>query len=418
MKRISASQLFIHEAVYRNEHARRRVEAMLPCFDAPPAQTISDAELACIVEENSLLRRPRHGLTTEVKPTVIFNVFRFDETEEEQARRAQEFPILFRTPLYKFHGHNGFNWRESGCASWRQKTGLVCQPAYQIHTVVGCPFNCAYCNLGWFFNVMLNVEDYIERLDGWIAQAGGQTLFQWDNHTDVICFEPEYGAAQLLVEYFAQKPGKYLEVYVGKSDNVDCLLDLDHRGKTVCCWSLSGRTQSSVIERKTASMEERVLAAAKCQEAGYTVRFRFSPIVPVRGWREEVREMIDALFDAVTPDMITFEPLRFFDFQGMEQYLDVTMLDEEFVSAMREMSAMGWHATQFPDALRLKIYRFVIDELERRSPTTPYALCREKRDIWDALADDFGRHRQTPDRYVCNCGPTSAPGHPLLRSIG
>ena len=42
-----------------------------------------------------------------------------------------------------------------------------------------------------------------------------------------------YGAAKLLIEFFARQPGRALELYVGKSDNVDYLLDYDHRGHTV-----------------------------------------------------------------------------------------------------------------------------------------------------------------------------------------
>ena len=80
-------------------------------------------------------------------------------------------------------------------------------------------------------------------------KAPNQTLFQWDNGTDPVCWEPEYGGTRLLVELFARQPDKYLELYVGKSDHVDYFLDYDHRGHTICCWSLCLSLPQSAISQ-------------------------------------------------------------------------------------------------------------------------------------------------------------------------
>jgi hypothetical protein len=58
----------------------------------------------------------------------------------------------------------------------------------------------------------------------------------------------------------------------------------------------------------------------------------------------------------------------------------------------------------------------VFDELDRVSPETPYAFCREQRVTWEHFADQFERHDQHPDCYVCNCGSYSQPGHELLQT--
>jgi len=262
---------------------------------------------------------------------------------------------------------------------------------------------------------MMNIEEYVDHLDGWIEKTGGQTLFQYDNWSDINCFEPEYGATKLFVEYFSKRDREYLELYAGKSDNVDFLLDLDHKGKTICCWSLSGRTQSTEIEYKTATMDERIAAAKKCQKAGYHVRFRFSPIIPVKNWQAENREMIENLFAQVHPDVITFETLRFRDYNAIIKEIDPSLLDPEFLQVM-ESAQGGIQGCEIPHEYRKKVYKFIIDELERVSPKTPYSFCRESIPMWDDLAEDFEKHGQSPDYYVCNCGPLSTPGHELLLS--
>jgi spore photoproduct lyase len=203
---------------------------------------------------------------------------------------------------------------------------------------------------------------------------------------------------------------------VGKSDNVDFLLELDHRGHTVVCWSVSGQTQSTRIERGTGPMARRIKAARKCQQAGYRVRFRLSPIVPVRNWQAENRELIERLFAATRPDIVTFEPLRFLDYAMVQECLDTSLLDPEFLEVMKDAQGKPHRpGGEIPDDYRKKVSAFIIAELERVSPETPYAFCREARDLWDHFALDFSRHGQSPDNYVCNCGPTSAPGNPLLR---
>jgi spore photoproduct lyase len=213
-----------------------------------------------------------------------------------------------------------------------------------------------------------------------------------------------------MVQYFARKPGRYLELYVGKSDHVDFLLDLDHRGKTVCCWSVAGRTQVEAFEPFTAGLEARIESARKCQEAGYPVRFRLSPIVPVTNWREENRELIRHLFARTRPDLITFETLRYLDYDDVCRDLDPDLLDSEMLAAMRaERGQPVAFGAQVPDAIRREVYGFTIDELEAAGPATPYALCREARTTWDFFAPEFARHGQSPESYVCNCGPMSSP---------
>ena len=69
--------------------------------------------------------------------------------------------------------------------------------------------------------------------------------------------------------------------------------------------------------------------------------------------------------------------------------------------------AEDWATMEFPEQCRIRMYRLVLDEVARRSPQTPVALCREKRRVWEALARDLRRMGQHPDDCVCNCGPIS-----------
>ena len=412
---LKASKLYIVEGIEEDPVTRDRACRLQEGIDAQSTEHVGDDELNRAFNSGEL-NAARCGMNAEIEPIVIFNRFRFDDPPDVQERRREEFPNLFKKT--KLAGYGGFDWRDSGSAAYRERTGLVCQPAWQLHTIVGCHYRCAYCALNNPVVIMMNVEEFVDRLDEEIGRVPGQTLYQYDNYTDTVCFEPEYGGSRLLVEYFAGRTDEYLELYVGKSDHVDHLLDLDHRGHTVCCWSLSGRTQSTAFEHKAASLGERIEAARQCQEAGYPVRIRLSPIIPVRNWRDENREMIEELFAHVRPDVITFETLRFMDYTDIKADLDLSLLDEEFVRIMEDTQGTKLaQGCQIPHDYRYGVYRFIIDEIERHSPETPYALCRASRAMWEDLAEDFTRHGQHPDHYACNCGPTSAPGNELLAHV-
>ncbi len=420
MRQLQATHLLIHKDVLADDRMRRRAERMSPNITADETRIVDDAALNALVDELHLYGQGSHGVSREVPMVVLFHRYLFGHDEATRTERKERYPNLFSHPMHKLNGYGisdlaGLEWRSSGSPEHRQSTGCVCQPAWQIHTVVGCPFRCAYCSLGWVQKLMMNVEELVEHLDEFIGDPPPHSLYQHDNFTDIAEFEPEYGSSKSLIDYFAARPGIFLELYVGKSDNVDYLLDLDHRGKTTCCWSISMRSQADLIERETASLEARLRSAAKCQEAGYPVRFRYSPIIPVKNWRQELREMVEMSFDLCRPELITFESLRYLRYQQVAATMDVDTLDSEFLASLKGApETPPQPGSEIPQEFRWKLYQAVIDELERVSPSTPYAFCREARVTWEHFADDFGRHGQHPDHYVCNCGPNSSPDHPLL----
>jgi hypothetical protein len=121
------------------------------------------------------------------------------------------------------------------------------------------------------------------------------------------------------------------------------------------------------------------------------------------------------LFSRVKPDLITFESIRFLDYQQMVEQFGEDRLDPDFVAVMKSANGNKVQGgEEVPLEYRRALYRFIIDELERVTPQTPYAFCREQRSTWEHFADDFARHGQHPDDYVCNCSAMSAPGHRLL----
>jgi len=260
---------------------------------------------------------------------------------------------------------------------------------------------------------MLDLEELADRLKVFGETIPKQQLYKFDNYTDTITLEPEFGASEIMVDLFANWPNRYLLLYT-KSDNVDHLLGLDHRGKTLISWSLGSKTVAQLIEKRTPPMEERLVAIEKCEAAGYPVRVRISPICPVRNWRSEYAELIEQLLDRVHPEVISVDVIGWMTAAQMKDAIDTDLYADEYRAEVdrqvrEDIRIRGKH--MFPHEMRAEILRFVIEEIHRRNPDQAVSLCNETADMWREIGSLTG---MTPGHYVCCCGPTSVPGNPML----
>ena len=292
-----------------------------------------------------------------------------------------------------------------------QRRGEWCQTALELNLVDGCTFRCAYCGFGRRVIFSLDVERFVDGLDEPFARYPKQSLYKYSNMTDLPPFEPELDAVRPLVERFAREPSRYLMLFT-KSDAIDFLLPLDHRGHTIISWSMAGDTQSRLIEKRTPSLDERIEAMRKAQEAGYLVRARLSPIVPVKNWRQEYRELIEKLFARAKPDVVTLELLGWFDFADLPEIIPAELFDPDAYQAAQdaEEAMRGVHSGPFTEATHQEIYRFCIETAKSLSPSTPVAVCHGTPPTWAALGPLMGME---PTNYICNCGATSTPGNPV-----
>ncbi len=417
MMQLRAPAVYYTEEVERDAASRARMDRMMPFIHAERVQKVTDEELCRVILANGWhMTRLKGEMRPYQPPPILFSTFRWPE-EEEKKKRLAKFPALAMGdfPQGKLAGYMGFDWR--GAPKQFSPGVRVCQPGHEMHTIAGCPFRCDYCaHLGEVIVVLVNLEDFVSRMDGWLAKCPDQTLFKWDNATDAPCFEPEYGGTKLFVDYFARRPGKYLLLYLGKCADIDYLLDYDHRGKTIVAFSISGETQSTVIEKGAAPTEARIEAARKCQEAGYLVRVRFSPVIPVRNWRDENRRMVRSLLSRVRPDVISLCLFGWMDTWLAKRSLDLSLWDGEFLRAMDDASVemFGKKFGPLPHEARAKLIRFLIDEIRGVSPEVPIALCLESLEMWQQFGPELGMR---PERYFCNCGPQCTPGTDLYREF-
>jgi spore photoproduct lyase len=418
MMSLKPERIYVTKNVLQSSAAEKRTRRMIAAMDPGSVEWVTYEELDRMVADGRWDDISHWGAEeTPRDPDVVLTMASFP-SDEERERIKERYPHLGTRDMW---GFQTFTYRCDGDPDFRERSrGIICQSAWELHTILGCPFRCSYCGLGGVVRVLVNIEEYVDHLDEWFEVAPDQRLYKWDNVTDIPCFEPEYDASRLLVERFAEESDRFLEIYAGKSANTDYLLDYDHRGQTILQWSVSGRSQQEHFEQRTDGMVERLEAARKCQEAGYIVRFRLSPIIPVRDWREENRELLEEMFARTRPDVVSLCPFGWMDVERAERLLDFDLLDPPFVEGMRAMAPFleerGYtlgSGRPMPHEMRYVMLNFLIDEIQRISPETTIALCLETEEMWRALGPRIG---QAPGNYVCNCGPTCAPGDSLYEA--
>lgn len=428
MYQVRPRKLYAVDWAVRDQRWIARMERMVRGMGRGPSEVevITAEQLPDVIRENGWIGEVRQGAYRTVgDPDMVFNAFRW-VTPEERAEIRQ-------SPLFQrcVEAHTSYGdckqWFTGdrilamlGAASFYHyerrpewARSLVCWSLHDLHSAWGCVHRCAYCQRGSVYVTNLNLEEFLAHVDQLLAENPWQKTFRYDVEQDVLAIEPEYGACEMLVDDFARREGRYLILF-SKSANVDHLLPLEHRGHTMMLWTLSTHTVSRRFEDKTGTMEERIEAARRCQEAGYPVRFKCKPIIPTPNWREEITEMLELLYASIQPDNLSMEMVFFDSVAEMDETLGLENIDPAFVAAAREAEAEAgdaWPrdahgAKPFPFQVKEEVYRHLISESKRLSPSTPVTLCAETLRMWEGLGGLTGYN---PWDYPCNCGPHCTP---------
>jgi len=410
--------VYAHESVLADPRYKGRLDRVVAALAEPIEPVVyTDAELPSLITERGLVagRVPMGSLETIPDPILLLNTFRFDDRRAE--RMAPLAPVLTGLPGgYHLHealaGYGAFhyaNYNQEGDPHGNDK---VCRPCWRIHFQNGCLHKCHYCPFGGLLVTMVNVEDYIAQLDRLIQAHRWQETFLLEDDADVLCLEPELGCLGPIIEHFAALEGRYAVIHT-KSGNVEWMTDLAHRGNTIMTWSLGGPTQSRLLEPVTATNERRIEAARICEAAGYPVRYKFKPIIPVRNWRKEAAEVIARVFDRTTPDVISLCVFMWMDIDELKRRIDPSELAPAFVKAAEDAAEdmAETRAKPFPPHVRAEIYRHYLREIRKHDTDVPVSLSTENFGMWKELGEELGC---TATNYVCGCGPNSTPGRKKL----
>ncbi|MBF6569686.1 MAG: DNA photolyase [Candidatus Binataceae bacterium] len=198
----------------------------------------------------------------------------------------------------------------TGCPAASAK--FACCGYLIMNLASNCPMDCSYCFLQEYladnpgFKIFANYCDAFPELDKLSRTAGGRNFrIGTGELADSLAFDNFTGISAELVDFFAQRDNLLLELKT-KTDEIENLLRIDSRGRTLVSWTLSPEAVFRSSERLTASPARRIAAARRLLAAGYRVGFHLDPIVAYPAAGRDYPALLDELFDNVPADRIAF----------------------------------------------------------------------------------------------------------------
>ena len=418
MYKVTGSRVFADKRIQEKAECMRRARNLAAGIGVRESDILwfTDEELPRIIEENEWTRSAtgRGASVEKPDPDFIFTAFDFGAGAAGRFERLKSrWPSRTAGPNLKGYTGECMLHHTAHDAEYDKRNNMVCRFSREYSTADGCLHRCLYCGagggIGRTITMMLNIEEFIEKAVIPCHEAHAwQKTYRFDtDSTDTLCFEPEYDCLRPLVEFYGTTD-KYLIIHT-KSVNVGPLLDLNHKGHTIVVWSMAGADQARLVQKNTGAPGEIAAAAARLKAAGYTVRFKFKPIVPVKNWRQEATAMLEKLFAVVKPDNLSMETLFFRNVSELKSMFDQSLFDPEFMAMMEKHEAETGIPDEYksiPEAFRIEIYEYYAAEVKRLSPETPISLCAEGAAVWDHMVPLLG---QSPDDFICNCGPACIP---------
>jgi len=259
---------------------------------------------------------------------------------------------------------------------------------YQVLNVgMNCPMDCVYCILQAYLNnpwlsFFVNTDELLTELTAAFAE-NPQTFRRigTGEFTDSMALDRVTGLSRILIDFFKDQPNAVLELK-SKAVALDNLKHCAHGGRTIMAWSLNSPEIMAKEELRTASLDQRLAAAARCAAWGYKLAFHFDPLIYHPGWKEGYQETIDRLFAAVPATSIVWismGALRFLPALksiATGRFPRSRFFHEEFVLGLD-------NKFRYFRPLRTEMYRHMAHHLSRYlDPDTCLYFCMESDEIW------------------------------------
>lgn len=280
----------------------------------------------------------------------------------------------------------------------KNPTDVVCPHFLELKWANGCYFNCAWCYLQGTYrfhpewkNGKPNIKDadlVKLHLNSFMDSPSKPEILNAGELSDSLLTENSKNPfSQLISEVFSENHTKHKVLFLTKSDKVQNVLKSDLQKYLIMSFTLNAFDVSKRWEKGAPSTEKRIEAAKKVYDAGYEVRIRIDPMVPVDGWKEKYFELVDEIFSKIVPERITAGSLR-----GLHSTISRSK-DRTWVPYMTEKSNWG---KKISLDKRIEMYSALNDYLKNKHGFNKLALCKETLEAWEMLGLNYKEMK-------CNC---------------
>jgi spore photoproduct lyase len=267
---------------------------------------------------------------------------------------------------------------------------------YQIlHIGTYCPMDCAYCILQTFFHppvlqYFVNHDDMRAELDLFFRTTAMRRIGTGE-YTDSLVWADWTPVVEELVTIFGRQARVALELKT-KTNRVASLQSLPHQGRTIVAWSLNSETAIRENEIGTATLQERLEAAAYCQSWGYPVAFHFDPIILYDDAEEEYADTIAQLFKRIDAEGIAWISLGTMRCMPPLKNVVQRRFPHSQIMYGELISGLDGKLRYFKP-LRVRIYRVLSRLIRQWAPDVLQYFCMESEAVWEQVYGFRPEHR-------------------------
>jgi spore photoproduct lyase len=250
--------------------------------------------------------------------------------------------------------------------------------------------DCSYCYLQEYLSdnptlrVFSNIGDLLRETDELLGKHRG-VFFRIGTGeiTDSLALDRYIGFSREVIPFFAEQPNTLLELKT-KSDCVEGLLAIDPKDRVVVAWSMNPQRIIDSDEHGTASLEERLAAARRCQNAGYRLGFHFDPMIEYPGWEKDYEELVEQTCAAVDWRRIAWLSMGVLrTTPDLKRTMRGRFPRSRLITGEQVLCPDG--KLRYFQPLRVAMYRKMLAWIRRAAPTVKVYLCMESREVWQQV---------------------------------
>jgi spore photoproduct lyase len=272
---------------------------------------------------------------------------------------------------------------------------VVCPHFIELKWANGCKFDCAWCYLNGTMRFrpmgkkpyLKDENKIIDHIREYLETEKEPTVLNSGELSDSLVYEGNgFSLTRDIIPLFKQQKRHKLLILT-KSTSISRLLKSESQKNVIVSFSVNALPVSRRWEKKAPSPTYRIKSAKKLADAGYKVRIRIDPMVPIKNWKKSYEELVDLIYSNLKPQRITFGTLR-----GLQSTIN-NCEDKSWIKYLNDRSNWGLKAH---DNIRLNMYSFLMDKVKEYDKKCQIAMCKETVGLWKEMHLDYRKIK-------CNC---------------
>ena len=213
--------------------------------------------------------------------------------------KAQNFRLQKRQPaLILAEKHNKFIHRAPA------GYGIGGDRNYYFSHMLNCLYDCRYCFLQGMLQsanyiLFVNYADFALEIETISRENPRQQLHFFSGYDcDSLALEPVTGFAAYFLPVFASLGNAWLELRT-KSTQIRSLMDVSVIPRCIVAFSFTPEATATALEHKAPGVQRRIEAMSRLQQQGWPLGLRFDPMIYQVGYRQQYRQLFEAIFSKI-----------------------------------------------------------------------------------------------------------------------